>query len=44
MKAFFEDPALLVGWPFIVVGALGLFLAVGAWLEYVTRPSEGKHG
>ncbi len=32
MKAFFEDPALLVGLPFIILGAFGLVVAAGALL------------
>lgn len=39
MKEFFEDPALLVGLPFLVIGALGVLVAIGAWLAYLTKPS-----
>jgi hypothetical protein len=32
MKAFFEDPAVLVGWPLLVLGITGVFLAFSAFV------------
>jgi uncharacterized iron-regulated membrane protein len=38
MKAFFEDPALLVGWPLLVVGMTGAFLAFSAFVASWANP------
>ncbi len=38
MKSFFEDPALLVGWPLLVLGAIGIFLAISALVAAWANP------
>ena len=38
MKAFFEDPALLVGLPLLVLGAMGIFLVVSALVAAWAKP------
>lgn len=35
---FFEDPALLVGIPLLVIGVGGLLLAAGALFSYWLKP------
>ena len=39
MMDFWEDPALLVGVPLLVLGALGSIVVLGALLSYWIRPS-----
>jgi hypothetical protein len=36
---FFEDPALLVGLPMLVLGIAGVIVAVGALVSYWIKPS-----
>ena len=36
---FFEDPALLVGLPMLVLGIAGVLLALGALVSYWIKPS-----
>jgi len=36
---FFEDPEMLIGWPLIVLGAVGMLIAVGAMVAYWIKPS-----
>jgi len=36
---FFEDPALLVGLPMLVLGLGGIVIALGALLSYWIKPS-----
>lgn len=38
MKAFFEDPALLVGLPFMILGVIGILMALSA----VAMPEGGE--
>lgn len=39
MLDFWEDPALLVGIPLMVLGGLGAIVALGALVSYWIRPS-----
>lgn len=39
MLDFWEDPALLVGIPLLVAGALGSVLVLGALVAYWLKPS-----
>lgn len=36
---FFEDPALLVGLPMLVLGICGIAIALGALVSYWIKPS-----
>lgn len=36
---FWENPELLFGYPFLVLGVLGLLLSLGALVAYWIRPS-----
>ena len=36
---FFEDPALLVGLPMLLLGIVGMTVAVGAFVSYWIKPS-----
>ena len=36
---FFEDPALLVGVPLLVLGIVGAALMLGAFVSYWIKPS-----
>ena len=36
---FFEDPALLVGLPMLLLGIGGIAIAAGAFVRYWLRPS-----
>ena len=36
---FFEDPALLVGLPMLLVGIAGVILALGALVSHWIKPS-----
>ena len=36
---FFEDPALLIGVPMLVLGVCGVGIALGAFVSYWLRPS-----
>jgi hypothetical protein len=36
---FFEDPALLVGLPMLLLGFVGITVAVGAFVSYWAKPS-----
>jgi len=41
MKEFFENPALLVGIPLLVIGFGGALVAFGALLSGWLKPSRG---
>jgi hypothetical protein len=36
---FFEDPALLIGVPLLIVGVLGGLLMLGTFVSYWIKPS-----
>jgi hypothetical protein len=36
---FFEDPALLFGAPLLVLGVLGVVVAIGSAVRYWVKPS-----
>ncbi len=36
---FFEDPALLVGLPMLLLGVVGMALALGTFVSYWIKPS-----
>jgi hypothetical protein len=38
MKAFFEDPSLLVGLPLLALGVTGVFLALSAFVASWANP------
>ncbi len=39
MKEFFENPEMLLGSPFLIIGAVGLIVAVGVVLMYWINPN-----
>jgi hypothetical protein len=39
MLDVWEDPALLIGVPFLVLGGLGALVALGALVSYWIRPT-----
>ncbi len=39
MKAFFEDPALLIGLPFLILGIAGALLVAAMLVSYWVKPS-----
>jgi hypothetical protein len=42
MKEFFENPELLVGWPFLVLGAVGMGVAFLAMFMYWINPDPSQ--
>jgi hypothetical protein len=44
MKSFFENPELLLGSPFLVIGFVGLVIALAAMFMYWVNPNpSGRH-
>jgi hypothetical protein len=42
MKAFFENPELLLGAPMLVLGALGIAVALGVAFMYWINPTPSR--
>jgi len=42
MKEFFENPEMLLGAPLLVLGALGIVVALGALFMYWINPTPSQ--
>ena len=42
MKAFFENPEVLFGSPFLVIGVAGVVIALGALFMYWINPNPSQ--
>jgi hypothetical protein len=39
MKSFFENPEMLLGWPILVIGVIGIALILGVLFMAIINPN-----